>query len=261
MEPGRRLTGHPRTAPSPRAPGRRGPGPSAVVLVSVLTLALGVVAATTGCSDEPEPVTGTTTIRAGTVTFHAVVREPAGDADADAGTLTVLLLHGASYTSRIWAERGILDRLAEAGHRAVAVDLPGSGATDATDGPPAVVLGALVREVGPPGRVVLVSPSASGRYSLALLAEPSDLELAGFVAVAPVAIGELVPDPSVADLPALLVWGEDDDVIPRSDAEVLRSQLPNSELVEVRGGSHAPYDDEPEAFAEILLDFLAGLRT
>ncbi len=111
----------------------------------------------------------------------------------------------------------------------------------------------------PPGRAVPVSPSASGRYSLALLAEPSDVELAGFVAVAPVAIRGFVPDPAVADTPTLLVWGEDDDVIPLAEAEVLRSQLPTSELIEVPGGSHAPYDDQPEAFTEILLGFLAGL--
>lgn len=237
-----------------------------------MVASLGLLVAATGCSDEPQPVTGTTTIQAGDVAFHAVVREPtAGDAGTNTDTLTVLFLHGGSYTSRIWAERGILDRVAAAGHRAVAVDLPGAGATDETDTPPAQVLAALVAEVGPSGRVVLVSPSASGRYSLALLAEPSALdsagvepsavELAGFVAVAPVAIGELVPDPSVADVATLLVWGEDDDVVPLSDAEVLRSQLPNSELVQVPDGSHAPYDDHPDAFTEILLDFLAGLRS
>lgn len=223
----------------------------------VIAAAVAVLLGSTGCSDDPEPVAGTTTVQAGGVAFHAVVREPEPDPATD--TLTVLFLHGGSYTSRIWAERGVLDRVAGAGHRAVAVDLPGSGATDATDAPPAAVLGALVEAVGPAGRVVVVSPSASGRYSLALLAEPSDEPLAGFVAVAPVAIRGFAPDPSVADIPALLVWGEDDDVIPLTEADVLRARLPNSELIEVPGGSHAPYDDQPEAFTEILLDFLARL--
>lgn len=225
--------------------------------MSVIAAAVGLLLASTGCSDEPGPVAGTTTIQAGGVAFNAVVREPEPDPDAD--TLTMVFLHGGSYTSRIWAERGVLDRVAQAGYRAVAVDLPGAGATDPTDAPPAEVLAALVEAVGPADRVVLVSPSASGRYSLALLAEPSDEPLAGFVAVAPVAIGGFAPDPSVADVPALLVWGEDDDVIPLAEADVLRAQLPNSELIEVPGGSHAPYDDQPEAFSEILLGFLASL--
>lgn len=229
-------------------------------VVVLMAFAIVLLQAAAGCSDEPGPVAGTTTIRAGGVAFNAVVREAVvREQTDDDDTLTVLFLHGGSYTSRIWAERGVLDRVAAAGHRAVAVDLPGSGATDPTDEPPGTVLAALVEAVGPAGRVVLVSPSASGRYSLALLAEPSGVDLAGFVAVAPVAISGFVPDPSVADLPALLVWGEDDDVIPLTEADVLRNRLPNSELIEVPGGSHAPYDDQPEAFTEILLDFLAGL--
>ena len=248
------------TGPNRPSPARIGVGRAVVLIASAVCL----LVASTGCSDEPDPVAGTTTIQAGGVAFNAVVREavvrePAADADDDDDALTVLFLHGGSYTSRIWAERGVLDRVAGAGHRAVAVDLPGAGATDPTDVPPGEVLAALVEAVGPAGRVVLVSPSASGRYSLALLADPSDVELAGFVAVAPVAIRGFVPDPAVADLPALLVWGEDDEVIPLAEAEVLRSQLPTSELIEVPGGSHAPYDDQPEAFTEILLGFLAGL--
>lgn len=224
--------------------------------VALLVATCAIVAAA-GCSDDPEPVAGTTIVRAGDVAFNAVVREPAGD---DGKALTVLFLHGGSYTSRIWADRDILDRVSAAGHRAVAVDLPGSGGTDATDEPEAEVLAALVGELAPAGRVILVSPSASGRYSLALLAEATEVDLAGFVAVAPVGIDGFTAGPSANDLPALLIWGENDDVIPVSQAETLGAQLSGSEFVVIPDGSHAPYDDHPEEFSDVLLGFLSEER-
>ena len=218
-----------------------------------------LMAATTACAGDPAPLAGTTTIRAGSVDFNAVVRKPADD-PAD-GELTVLFLHGASYTSRIWGDRGILDAVVDAGPRPVAVDLPGAGGTASTDrdGAPADVLAELVAELGPPGSVVVVSPSASGRYSLPLLAERPEVDLAGFVAVAPAGIGGFDGGAAVDGLPALLVWGEDDDVIPIAEADLLLAQLPEGRVVEIEGGSHAPYDDEPGAFTEVLLDFLADL--
>lgn len=38
---------------------------------------------------------------------------------------TVLLLHGASFSSETWLKLGTLQLLAIMGHRAVAVDIPG----------------------------------------------------------------------------------------------------------------------------------------
>lgn len=217
--------------------------------------ALALAVALTGCGEDPAPAAGTTTIEAGGIAFNAVVREPSGDGSS----LTVLFLHGGSYTSRIWADRGLLDRVSDAGHRAVAVDLPGSGDTEPTEEPAAEVLAELVEEVAAQGSVVLVSPSASGRYSLPLLATRPDVDLAGFVAVAPVGVAEFAPDAEIGDVPALLVWGEDDDVIPVDEAEALQQHFTDSELVVIPDGSHAPYDDEPEAFTDTLLTFLRDL--
>lgn len=227
--------------------------PGRMLKAAIAVLALVLTAA--ACGSDAKPVAGNTTIEAGGVAFNARTRQPSGPDSP----LTVLFLHGGAYTSQIWADRGILDRVSEAGYRAVAVDLPGAGGTASTDEDPADVLAALVDELGSPGRVVLVSPSASGRYSLALLADPGDVRLAGFVAVAPVGISQFEPD-LTEDLPALLVWGEDDDVVPIDQAHRLEALLPGSELIVIPAGSHAPYDDEPAAFTEALLAFLTGLR-
>lgn len=231
---------------------RRHPRPARLVKTVIAALALALAA--TGCSADKEPVAGSTTIEAGVVAFNAVIRRPS----AGGSPLTVLFLHGNAYTSRIWADRGILDSVSTAGYRAVAIDLPGAGGTASTDKNPAAVLADLVKKLGSPGRVVIVSPSASGRYSLALLAERPDVVLAGFVAVAPVGINEFDPGHTL-NVPALLVWGEDDDAIPIAKARRLQSRLPGSDLIVIPNGSHAPYDDESGAFTKALLGFLSGL--
>lgn len=237
-------------------------GPARALLVTVVAcLGVAVLAggALSGCGrdDGPAPA-GSRTLRVGAFEVHAVVRGP----EAADAPLTVLFLHGASYTSRVWADRGILDAVAAEGYRAVAVDLPAHGDTPDLPGAeiaPAGFLALLVGALAPPGRVVVVSPSMSGRYGLALLAERPDVDLAGFVAVAPVGIDGFERPADAPALPALLVWGEHDDVIPRQQAEQLRSLLPGSRLEVIAGGSHAPYDDEPATFDRVLLVFLASI--
>src|SRR4051812_42536577 len=107
---------------------RRNPSATTVAIAAVL---LAVTLA--GCSkvkahlgmSHRSPAEGTTIIHASGIAFNAIVRGPS---EAEAKR-TVLFLHGGSYTSRIWDDRGILDAVAAKGYRAIAVDLPGSGGT------------------------------------------------------------------------------------------------------------------------------------
>lgn len=187
-------------------------------------------------------------------TLAAFVAEPT----EDRGRPAVLLLHGARFTRRTWRDLGTLERLASAGWKAVAVDLPGYG-----DSPPAEVdverlcidLAATLGDRPP----VLVAASMSGRFALAALArEPG--RFAGLVAIAPVGIPEFAALPPSSSPPALCIWGARDRIVPLELADELRSALPGaSQLVVLEDAGHPAYLDRPEEFHAALERFLASL--
>ena len=109
--------------------------------------------------------------------------------------------------------------LAQAGYRVYAVDLPGFGKSSASDGSPRQWLRSLLDHLDIPSPVV-VSPSMSGRYALPLVTEHPE-RVAGWVAVAPVALMEFRPQLGRITAPVLAVWGEQDRTIPVKHADLL----------------------------------------
>ena len=59
-----------------------------------------------------------------------------------------------------------------------------------------------------------------------------------------------------AELPVMIVWGENDPLIPVSHAYRAHEKMPNSRLEIFPGVGHYPHLDDPEQFAAILLDFI-----
>lgn len=57
--------------------------------------------------------------------------------------------------------------------------------------------------------------------------------------------------------PTLVIHGTS-DLIPVSDSETFASYLPHARLVTIDGAGHSPFNENPEAFAETVADFLAG---
>lgn len=61
-------------------------------------------------------------------------------------------------------------------------------------------------------------------------------------------------------VPVLIICGDEDQIIPLSEAEEMRDALPNAELALIEGAGHLPNLEQPLAFNELLWDFLESLR-
>jgi pimeloyl-ACP methyl ester carboxylesterase len=70
---------------------------------------------------------------------------------------------------------------------------------------------------------------------------------------------ELVAHLGEVDGRTLVIWGAHDPVLPVSDADRLRQQLPSAKVVLAPGSGHVPHEEEPERVASAILEFLRGL--
>jgi 2-hydroxy-6-oxonona-2,4-dienedioate hydrolase len=77
-------------------------------------------------------------------------------------------------------------------------------------------------------------------------------------------IGEKLDDDVVGqkiaslNKPTLLVWGDEDKVVPLAFGRAAREMLPNSRLCILEGTSHTPYYEKFSEFNAAILDFLSG---
>jgi abhydrolase domain-containing protein 14 len=169
----------------------------------------------------------------------------------------VLLLHGAAFDSETWQKLGTIDALADAGHRVIAVDLPGFGKSPARRTDPSSFGVDLLDHLGI-DRVVVVSPSMSGGASLPLVLHHPK-RVAGYVPIAPVGSVEYAKKLNHCPVPALVIWGEKDRLFPPAQAAVLAEAFDQSEVLILPGARHPAYLDQPEMFHEALLRFIKQL--
>jgi pimeloyl-ACP methyl ester carboxylesterase len=64
--------------------------------------------------------------------------------------------------------------------------------------------------------------------------------------------------PMVIEIPTLVVWGTRDRMIPAWHATTAHQAIPGSRVELFEGAGHYPHLDDPERFAEVLGDFIAG---
>ena len=62
--------------------------------------------------------------------------------------------------------------------------------------------------------------------------------------------------PRLKNLPTLIVWGQDDAIVPLSAGELYHSSIPGSELVVLEQCGHRPDIEKPPEVAEIITRFL-----
>jgi pimeloyl-ACP methyl ester carboxylesterase len=58
------------------------------------------------------------------------------------------------------------------------------------------------------------------------------------------------------DVPTLLIWGEEDGLVPPRFGEAYRDRIVGSQLVVIPRAGHAPFEEEPEAFVKAFDSFL-----
>ena len=61
-------------------------------------------------------------------------------------------------------------------------------------------------------------------------------------------------------MPCLVVWGEQDTVIPVKHAYAAHSVLPGSQLEVIPHAGHFPHEDDPEHFASAMIDFILDTK-
>lgn len=61
-----------------------------------------------------------------------------------------------------------------------------------------------------------------------------------------------------AHMPALVVWGEQDRLVPVAHAHAYAEGLPDARLSILPGAGHYPYDEAPETFGDTIGAFLRG---
>lgn len=170
---------------------------------------------------------------------------------------TVLLLHGARFNSETWRTLGTLDLLAGAGYRVLALDLPGYGRSETSPVGHETFLLEAMSALGI-DKAAVVSPSMSGQFSFPLVVRFPE-RVAAFVPVAPAGSERYLRLLKKVRVPALVVWGEKDPIIPVEKSDALAAALEDSKRVILKGATHPCYLDRPGEFHRELLDFLGSL--
>ena len=113
-------------------------------------------------------------------------------------------------------------------------------------------LGALLKSVSPG-----MSDAALAEYGRFLATEQGKQAVLDFyrtcefteLADGPIGLGDI-------GVPALILWGEDDQFAPVSGAYRFKKMIPDAEMVILPGVGHFAIDDAPEASAHAIADFL-----
>jgi pimeloyl-ACP methyl ester carboxylesterase len=63
--------------------------------------------------------------------------------------------------------------------------------------------------------------------------------------------------PAIADIPALLIWGDRDAAVEPTSAPRLQAQFRNCRLIMLAGVGHLPYEEVPEEFNRAVAAFFS----
>lgn len=182
----------------------------------------------------------------------------------------MLFCHGAAFESRTWQITGVMDALAQAGFRAVAIDFPGfsggvPGVAAVEESAKGAFMQAFVRAVLPrvaaaPSSVVVVAASMGGTFAFSYLAS-SAAQVAGYVAIA-ASLPSTGRGSRPWGIPLLMVFGESDTYRLHSDPSRYRALFTQHDLVVVDNAPYPCYLRDIAAareFVQLTLEFVGTL--
>lgn len=173
------------------------------------------------------------------------------------GSASVILLHGMKFQATTWQELGTLEIIAEAGFQAIALDMPGFGKSPACSSKQDSVLASFLQGMGL-NNIVLIGPSMGGRISLEFTINHPDM-VDSLVLVGAVGVEENKDRLSSINIPTLLVWGEDDQISPLTNCDLLYDAIPGAQKIIIEGATHPCYLDKPDIWHSELIRFLNSL--
>lgn len=172
---------------------------------------------------------------------------------------TVVLLHGAAFSAETWNSLKTLDILANAGFRAIALDMPGygkflSGRDRLKPSETPEFLAQVLDAALPHGneQVVLVAASMGGTLANPFVKRHSN-RVAGFVPIAAVTGAEV----GAERVPTLILWGELDSP-DSAKAQTYKARFPINDMVIFPNAPHPCYLTDPERFHSLLLEFIGA---
>lgn len=171
-----------------------------------------------------------------------------------AGGRDIVLLHGMKFKARTWQELGTLDVLAGLGRHAVALDLPGFGASPACESKPGAILADFLTQMQLT-KPVFIGPSMGGRVALEFCLDHADL-VGALVLVGAVGVQENRERLSKVTVPTLIVWGGADAVSPIENGRLLNGKIAGSSFFIIDGAPHPCYLDQPVIWHRELVSFL-----
>jgi len=175
------------------------------------------------------------------------------------GDKCALFLHGKSYTSENWLKLhhtiGDLYRLR---YKFYAFDFPGFGKSESNNVDPIDFIKTFIDNLNLKN-VVLIGASMSGGFALRYAVKYPD-NLRAIVAMAPAGIENEIKNLSKITIPALFMWGKNDNIVPPSLGNKLKKAIKNSELFIFKNLSHPFYFENEELFKTNLLKFLEKIE-
>lgn len=166
----------------------------------------------------------------------------------------IVLLHGMKFAAETWRDLGTLDVLAGAGKHAVALDLPGFGASPACASGPGEVLADFITRMKL-AKPVFIGPSMGGRVALEFCLDHPAL-VSALVLVGAVGVGENRERLARVTVPTLIVWGGADAVSPIDNGRLLHEKISASSFFVIDGAPHPCYLDQPAIWHRELVSFL-----